>query len=78
MAGMTESIKEYLRSCHGVVRAPLVYVLRKTIAVQVYGDYPKYLTPDNKMIDRMLYLPPDKNKLHNKQSAQSVTEHRAE
>ena len=71
MAGMMESIEEYLRSCHGVIRAPLAYVIRKTIIVQVYGDYPKYATPYDKMIARMLHLPPDKNKLHNEQSAQS-------
>ena len=32
--------------------------------VQVYGEYPKYVAPDNEMITRMLYLRPDKNKLH--------------
>ena len=73
-----ESIKEYLRSHHVVVRAPLAYIIRKTITVQPYGDYPKYPTPDDKMITEILHLPPDKNKLHNKQSAQSVKEHRAE
>ena len=66
MAGIMESIKEYLKSCHGVIRAPLAQVIRKIITVQVYGDYPKYATPDNKTIARMLHLPPDKNKLHNK------------
>ena len=40
-AGTIESIKEYLRSCHGVIRAPLAYVIRKTILIQPYGDYPK-------------------------------------
>ena len=65
MAGIMESIKEYLKSCHGVIRAPLAQVIRKIITVQVYGDYPKYATPDNKTIARMLHLPPDKNKLHN-------------
>ena len=39
MAGMMESIKEYLRSCCGVKRA-LAYITRKTIIVQIYGDYP--------------------------------------
>ena len=68
----------YLRSSHGVIRAPLAYIIRKTITVHVYHDFPKYATPDNKMIARMLHLPPDKNKLHNKQSAQLVTEHTAE
>ena len=78
MAGMMESIKEYLLSCHGVIRAPLTYIIRKTITVQVYGDYPQYVTPDNKIITMMLHLPPGKKKLHNKQSAQSVTENMAE
>ena len=39
-----------------------------------YGDYPKYVTPDNEVIARMLHLPPEKNRLHNEQSAQSVKE----
>ena len=73
MAGTMESIEEYFQSYHGVIRVPLAYIIRKTITVQVYGDYPKYATPDDKMIARMLHLTPDKNKLHNKQSAQSVT-----
>ena len=44
MAGMMESINKYLRSSHDVVRAPLIYVTRKTITVQTYGDYFKYVT----------------------------------
>ena len=51
MAGMMESIKENLRSCHGVMKAHLAYIVRKTIIVQTYGDYP-------------LHLPPSKNKLN--------------
>ena len=78
MAGMMESIVEYLRSHCGVVRTPLVYVIRKTIIVQIYGDCPNYATPDDKMIAMMLHLPPDKNKMHNEQSAQSLMEHTAE
>ena len=74
MAGMMESI----RSHHSVIRAPLVYIIRKTITVQTYGDYSTYTTHDNTMITRMLHLPPEKNILHNEQSAQSVKEHRAE
>ena len=74
MARTIESIKEYLESHYGVVRVPLASIIRKTITVQVNGDYPKYVTPDDKMIIRMLHLPPDKNKLHNKQSAQSEYE----
>ena len=78
MEEMMESIKEYLRSCHGVVRAPLAYIIRKTIIVQIYDDYTAYTNPDKEMIARMLHQPPDKNKMHNEQSAQSVMEHMAE
>ena len=46
--------------------------------VQTHGDYPEYATPDDEMIAMMLQLPLDKNKLHNKKSAQSVKEHTAE
>ena len=70
MAGTMESIKKYLRSCCGVVRAPLAYVIRKTITVQTMEDYPTYVTPDNGMIARMLHLPPDKNKLLSKKDVQ--------
>ena len=78
MAETIEAIEEYLRSHHCVVRAPLGYAIRKTIIVQIYGDYPKYVTPDNYMIFRILHLPPDKDKLNNEQSTQSVKEHTAE
>ena len=61
-----EAIKEYPRSCHGVAKASLAYVIRKTIKVQTYGDYPLYATPDDEMIARMLHLPTDQNKVHNK------------
>ena len=63
MAETMGGIKEYLRSCHGVVRAPLEYIITNTITVQVYGDYPVDATPDDKMIASILQLPPDKNKL---------------
>ena len=78
MAWTLEVIEEYLRSRHGVMRVPLKYVIRKTIIVQTCGDYPKYVTPDEDMVARMFHLPLDKNKLHNKKSAQSVKEHMAE
>ena len=78
IVGMMQSVKEYLRSCQGVVRAPLAYLIRKSIIVQVYGEYLKFATPDDKMITRMLHLSQDEKKLHNKQSAQSVMEHMAE
>ena len=53
MTGTMESIKEHLRSCHGVVRAPLAFIIRKTIIVQINGDYPNYVTPDDEKIARM-------------------------
>ena len=59
MAEMMEDIKEYLRLHHSVVRVPLAYIIRKTIIVQTYCDYPKYVAPDDKMIARILYLPLD-------------------
>ena len=43
MAGTMEAIKEYFRSCHSVMRAPLTHVIKKTILVQTYGDYPMWL-----------------------------------
>ena len=55
MAGTMEAIKEYLRSHCGVMRAHLTYIIKKTIIVQTYGDYPKYATPDNEMITRTLH-----------------------
>ena len=78
IAGMMEAIKEYLRLHCGVVRLPFVYVIWKTITVQTYGDYHMYATPDDEMNARMLHLPLDKNKVHNEQSAQSVTQHTTE
>ena len=36
MAETMESIEEYLRSCHGIVKAPLACVKRKTITVQIH------------------------------------------
>ena len=57
MEGMMEAIKEYFRLHHGVIRAPLTYITRKTITVPTYGDYPTCETPDDEMITRMLLLP---------------------
>ena len=78
MAGTMESIEEYLRSHHGVMKAPLAYVVRKTITVQTMGDYSMYATPDNEMIARMLHLPPDKNKLLLESSAHKIQDRTAE
>ena len=72
---MMETIKEYFRSHCDVMKAPLAYITRKTITVHTYEDYPRYATPDNKMIARMLHLPPDKNKLHNEQCTVSQGTH---
>ena len=55
-AGMMESIKEYLRSHHG--KGTLI-----TKTVQTMCKYYTYENSDNKMIARMLHLPPDKNTL---------------
>ena len=78
MAEMMERIKEYLRSYHGVMRVSLANIIRKTIVVQTYGDYPKYLAPNDNIIAMMLHLPLYKNKLYNEKNAQSVKEHTAE
>ena len=57
---------------HGVVRVPLAYLISNILLIQTYGDYPKYATPDNEIITRMLYLSSGKNKLHNeKEPSQS-------
>ena len=78
MAGKNDAIEEHLRSCQGAVRAPLVYIIRMTILVQTYGDYPEYATPDDEMITRMLHLPPDRNKLLSEQDARTAKAHTAE
>ena len=41
------------------------------------GDYPMYATPDDKMIARMLHLPPDKNKLLSEKDVERVQVHTA-
>ena len=78
MAGMMEAIKEYLRSHCIVMRAPLAYIIRKTIQVQTYDEYLMYATPDNKMITRMLHLPPDKTKILLDSYIQSTKAHMVE
>ena len=63
MAGMMESIEEYLRSsCCVVIMAPFAYIIRKAIIVQTYDKYPTHATSDNEMIGRMLHMPRDKSK----------------
>ena len=58
MVGTMESIEEYLRSLCGLMQKPLAYIIRKTITIHIYGNYPKYETPDDEIINNMLYLPP--------------------
>ena len=75
---MMESIEEFLRAYHGVLNAPLSYVIRKTITVQTYVDYLTYASQDNEMIARMLHLPSHKNKLQLESSADKVMDCMAE
>ena len=75
MAGTMEAIEELH---HGVMQAPLAHVIRKTITMQTYGNYPMYATPDNKMITRMLHLSPEKNKFLPEKDAQTVQAHMPE
>ena len=72
MTGMMEGTEDYFRLCHGVMWAPLAYVIRKTIAVQTYSDYLTYATPDGEMITRMLNLPLEKNMLLHETATQTV------
>ena len=53
-------------------------MIRNTITAQIYDDFPKHATHDDKMIARMLHLSPDKNKLQDEQSAPLVKGHKAE
>ena len=78
MTETMEAIEEYLRSCHGVVRAILAYIIRKPITVQIYDDYPMYTNSDHKMITRILHLPPGKNKLLLEKDAQAIWAHKTE
>ena len=58
-----EAIEEYIRSHHYVVRVPLACIIRRTIIIQTYGHYPKFMTPDGKLIAMLLHLPQTKTKL---------------
>ena len=53
-------------------------VVTKTVTVKSQSVYPSHATPDDEMINRMLHLPSDKNKIYNKQSVQSVIQHKPE
>ena len=64
MAWTMEAIEEYLRSRQGVIKAPLAYIIRKTILVQTYGEYPKYVTLDDEIITKMLNLPQTKTNFY--------------
>ena len=46
--------------------------------IETYGHYPKYATPDDKLIARMFYLPPDKSKFLSEHDVQSVKVHTSE
>ena len=48
------------------MRVPLAYIIRKTISVQTYSDYPTHETSDNEMITRMLHLSIEKTKYRSK------------
>ena len=72
MEGMMESIKENFRSFHDVIKEPLAYIIRKTITVQIMGNYPMYASLDDEMIAMILHLPPDKNKLLSEKDIQKV------
>ena len=67
--GMIETIKQYLRSCYGVEKTPLAHIVRnmvivrKMVIVQRYGNHLQYMTPNDKMIARMLHLPKDSNRI---------------
>ena len=78
MAGTMEVIKKYLRTHCSVIRAPLAYIMKKTILVKTYDDYLKHATPDDEVIARMIHLSPDKNKLLLECNDHSVKEHTAE
>ena len=46
--------------------------------VETYWDFSKYATPGNKMITRMLHLPPEKKKVFSEHDIQSVKVHTVE
>ena len=60
------------------MRVLLAYIIRKTITVQVNGDYPMYESPYKVMIARMLHFLPDKNKLLLEKGAQTAQMYTAE
>ena len=66
-----EAIEEYLRSHQCVIRATLTYIMRMTIIVEIYGDFPSYATSDDEMMARMLHFSPEKNKLLLEKDAQT-------
>ena len=73
MVGMIEANEEYIRSCHGMEKAPLAYIIRKTVVVQTYGPYPWYATPHDNMITKMLQLPKKQNRLCSELDANNYT-----
>ena len=61
MTGTIKDIKEYLISHCNVKRAPLIYIIKKTITVQTYGIYPWFATPPTN--DCQDAVPTDRTKL---------------
>ena len=57
-----EAIKEYLKSRCGVETPPLAYIIRKTVTVRTYGNYPWYATSDDKMMTRMFHITIEQNR----------------
>ena len=75
MVEMMDAFEEYLRSCCAVVRACLAYIIRKIMILQTYCDYPRYTTPYDEIIARILHLPQDKNKFLLEHEASSAKEY---
>ena len=78
MVGKMEAIREYFRSFHDVIRAPLTYVTRKITVIQTYVDYCRYAMPDDEMIIKMLNLSADKDSPSLESQSSSIKEHTAE
>ena len=72
------SIKNYFRLDHDVVRSPLAYIMRITIVIQKFGDHLMNVTPNDKMIFRVLNLLPDMNKLLREHEASLFIDHMTE
>ena len=71
MASMMEVINNQFRSCHGVGKVPLTYIIRKIIVIETCGTYLWYATLDDKMIVRILHLLKEQKSLHIEEIASS-------